>query len=102
MILERNPIAPSVGMPCCMGYYTDRLPCTITQVVNNRTIEVKRNEYKTINHFGEEYEIGDVIQEDIPTKFTKRKDGRWVRSGESIKGISLALNTHSMRIDPSF
>lgn len=102
MIMQQNPISPKVGMPCCEIFYTDRYPYTVTEVVSEREIQVKPNEYKVLDFYGEKYEIGRIIEEYPEETFTKRKNGRWVRRGLPQDGRALALNTHAMRIDPSF
>ncbi|MDP3452762.1 MAG: hypothetical protein Q8R90_07385 [Bacteroidales bacterium] len=102
MIMQQNPIAPVVGMPCCEIMYTDRYPFTVTRIISDHKIEVKPNKYKVIDFYGEDYEIGEVEHEDPGQIFTLRKNGRWVRHGDSQNGRAIALNTHSMRIDPSF
>lgn len=103
MIMQQNPIIPVVGMPCCEIMYTDRYPYTVTEVVSEREIRVKPNDYKVLDHYGEKYEIRAVSQDHPGETFTKRKNGRWVRQGaDSNSGSALALNTHAMRIDPSF
>lgn len=103
MIMQQNPIIPVVGMPCCEVMYTDRYPYTVTEVISEKKILVKPNEYKTLDYYGEEYEIGAVAKDTPGEVFTKRRNGRWVRHGsDSHNGPALALNTHAMRIDPSF
>lgn len=103
MIMQQNPILPTVGMPCCEVMYTDRYPYTVTEVISEKEILVKPNEYKVLDFYGEKYEIGAIAKDHPGEAFTKRRNGRWVRKGsDSQNGPALALNTHAMRIDPSF
>lgn len=102
MIMQQNPIAPVVGMPCCEILYTDRYPYTVTEVISATEIKVKPNHYTVLDHYGEKYQINGVIEEHPGETYTKRKNGRWVRKGESMNGTAIALNTHAMRIDPCF
>ena len=106
MIMQQNPITPIVGMPCCKVYYTDRYPYTVTGIRERNGVVVEvyvvENNYKVLDHYGEEYEILEVNTLTEPEAFTIRKNGRWVLKGQPQNGIALALNTHAMRIDPSF
>lgn len=103
MIMQENPITPVVGMKACEVLWTDRYPVTVTKVVSSNEIEVKPNRYIVIDHFAEIYEVHGIDEACPPMTFTRRKNGRWVAKGSGAKhGRSLALNTHNMRIDPSF
>lgn len=102
MIMQQNPIAPTVGMPCCEVLWTDRYPYTVVEVLSSKSINVKPNRYKVLDYWGEKYEILEVDDLMPATTFTLRKNGRWVRKGEPMNSRALALNTHRMRIDPEF
>jgi len=102
MIMQQNPITPVVGMKACKVFYTDRYPVTVVEITSKNEIGVKPNNYKVIDHFGEIYEVGEVNESAHLEAYTRRKNGRWVRKGESMNGVALALDTHNMRIDPSF
>ncbi len=102
VIMQQNPITPVVGMKACKVFYTDRYPVTVVEIISKNEIRVKPNEYKVLDHFGEVYEVGSIRDVSYFEAFTKRKNGRWVKKGSDMNGISLALNTHAMRIDPNF
>lgn len=107
MIMQQNPIIPIVGMPCCEVLYTDRYPFTIigTREKKGKVIEVyvKPNDYEILDYYGEKYEIGEITTLSEPNTYTLRRNGRWVCKGQpSDNGRALALDTHMMRIDPSF
>ncbi len=102
MIMQQNPIAPVVGMPCCSIHYTDRYPYTVTEVISEREIKVRPNKYEVLDFYAERYNVLPEFEEGQGT-FTKRKDGRWIAKGQGMKhGLTIALNTHAMRIDPCF
>lgn len=92
---------PYVGMPVTLNYYTDRRAATVTEV-DGKTIKVRFNKVETIDYYAGEYKVlpemegGELI-------FTKRKNGRWVKQGDSAqKGLGLSLGIHAHYVDPHF
>ena len=101
-IMQLNAIEPKIGMKCCTIHWTDRYPATVTKIMGKNTIEVTYNKYKILDHYGEIYKISDELLGNSKI-FTKRKNGRWVQKCDGMKnGMGLSLDTHNMRIDPSF
>lgn len=102
---------PEVGMGATLLGWTDRNPATIVSVKKNKegkavAVEITRDEYKRIDSNGmsecQEYEYTPV--KDAPrSTYTKRKNGAWVRAGESMKGgARLAIGQRERYYDFSF
>lgn len=87
--------APEVGMGATRLSWTDRHPYTIIKIINATTIEVQADRYRRTDNHGMsevqkyEYEADPEGSRDI---VTLRKNGRWVRRGESSKhGTAFAI-----------
>lgn len=93
-------VIPHVGMKCTQNYYTDRRVCTIVAVHGN-SITVRDNIVKCIDYWDSKYEVTEDLTGN-PKVFTKRKNGRWVRQGDSMNGLGLTLNSSDHYVDPSF
>lgn len=100
METANQEIIPQVGMKCTQNYYTDRYVCTIIEV-NKNSITVQENTVKCIDYWDSKYEVTDELI-GHPKVFTKRKNGRWVRKGDSMNGLGLTLNSSRHYIDPTF
>ena len=95
-------ITPLVGMKCVQNYYTDRRVCTIVDISKSgKKIKVQDNKVTTINFWESKYQIHDELEGKI-VEFTLRKNGRWVRLGDSQNGLGLILNSDNHFIDPTF
>lgn len=97
---------PEVGMGATIVLYSDTHAATICEIINSKTVAVKRDKAKVIH--------GDVFSADIkyeyernesaqPTIFTMRKGGVWISKGDSIRhGLKLMLGVRQEYYDPSF
>jgi len=102
-----NDVTPEVGMGATYGIGSDRYAATVVAVSNNgREIEVQEDQATpTDKHefFGQQDYTYTRNPEAPRMKFSLRRNGRWIRSGESMRGgMSLGLGHRSQRIDPSF
>jgi hypothetical protein len=97
--------APETGMGATILGWTDRRACTITQVsksgkrvgiVEDIATRVDENGMSDSQEYSFERGTGS------PTFFTLRKNGAWVRQGESIRGQRLAIGTRDHYYDFSF
>lgn len=83
---------------------TDRYPCTIVSRTDKR-IEVSWDDYSPApdcDYFGDQrflYSPGSVRANSI---FTLRKNGRWVKEGDTMNGFSLTIGRRRKYSDPSF
>jgi hypothetical protein len=112
VILERERMTatqtqPEVGMGVTFGIGSDCYPYTVLEVVNSKTIRVQSDDYKALpdsEYFGnQKYEYRRNHQGSITT-LTLRKNGRWVRKGESMRGASgyWSIGTRRYYSDPHF
>ena len=97
--------APEVGMGGAILGWTDRRACTITEVsksgkrvgiVEDIATRVDKNGMSDSQEYSFERGSGS------PTFFTLRKNGAWVRQGESIRGQRLAIGQRDHYYDFSF
>jgi hypothetical protein len=97
--------APEVGMGGSILGWTDRRACTITEVsksgkrvgiVEDIATRVDKNGMSDSQEYSFERGSGS------PTFFTLRKNGAWVRQGESIRGQRLAIGQRDHYYDFSF
>jgi hypothetical protein len=97
--------APEVGMGGTILGWTDRRACTITQVsksgkrvgiVEDIATRIDKNGMSDSQEYSFERGSGS------PTFFTLRKNGAWVRQGESIRGQRLAIGKRDHYYDFSF
>ena len=81
-------------MGCTLLYFSDRHAATIIEVINERRIVIQRDNAVRIDNNGmsesQEYAC-TPNPEATREEFTLRKNGRWVRKGESSKGLALAI-----------
>lgn len=105
-VLDCSP-APRVGMPATVCYYTDRDPATVVRVSKTlKTVFVKLDKWKVVD--GSEYNGSAKYRyehdpEADEIEFRLRKNGRWVRAGESTKeGTRLVLGRRRRFYDPHF
>ena len=97
--------APETGMGATILGWTDRRACTITEVsksgkrvgiVEDIATRVDENGMSDSQEYSFERGTGS------PTFFTLRKNGAWVRQGESIRGQRLAIGKRDHYYDFSF
>lgn len=97
---------PVVGMGATEISWSDRAPFTITKVINEKTIEVQADK---VRWGGPGYrEMGDNSKwvcepnpEGVVYTLTKRKNGKWIRKEESIKGRPFRIGERDSHHDDS-
>lgn len=85
---------PEVGMGVTQIAIADKYPYTVTKVLTNKKIEVKPNRYQADKN--KECKPGhqnwlietEPISDCKPITLTLRKNGWWVRQGQSMNGSS--------------
>lgn len=98
-----QPITVGMGATKIVG--SDRYPFTVIEVVNDRRLVLQSDEYRRTdkNGLSELQEHEYTPNPDGSTVIvTKRKDGRWVQQGESIKGTPYHIGERRAYQDPSF
>jgi len=98
---------PSIGDGATELMWSDRRAYTITKVINAKTVEVTKDDYSWGGVGGRE--MGDnskwvfAPNPDGPVvTLTKRKNGKWIIKGESIKGTAFLMGRREMHHDDSF
>lgn len=100
-----NAAEPCIGMGATICYWSDRHACTITNVLSPKKIEVIEDEAIRIdkNGMSEDQEYYYKPAMGTPQIFVLRKNGRWVRKGESMKsGAGLVIGVRDSYYDYSF
>lgn len=98
-------IVPQIGMGATMFFGSDRRAATIIEVIDDKTIIVVPDIAKLTG--------GSVLDENqqyqfergngMGQVFTKRKNGRWIKSGQRMNnGTHLAVGHRSHYWDPCF
>ncbi len=96
---------PEVGMGATILGWSDRRACTITEVsksgkrvgiVEDIATRIDNNGMSDAQEYAFERGTGS------PSFFTLRKNGAWVRQGDSIRGQRLAIGARSHYYDFSF
>jgi hypothetical protein len=106
MAMSRSGIKPEVGMGATKLLYSDRHACTIVQVIDDDTVMVQEDQAHRTDTRGmseaQEYEYTpDPTAQFEP--FSRRKNGVWVRIGESMKqGTKLCIGVRQAYRDFSF
>lgn len=107
MSKSNENIAPKVGMPATYSPYSDCYPCTVVEVSKSgKTITVQMDDYRvcagSAYDGSAKYEI--VRNESGPkSSFSLRKNGRWVRVGDTAKsGCRVYLGFARRHYDPHF
>lgn len=93
------------GMGATMLCWTDRHAATVTRVVRATVIEVVQDEATRTdsNGMSESQEYAYAPGKGKPTVYTLRKNGAWVRQGESLKnGARVILGRREEYHDFSF
>jgi hypothetical protein len=103
----RDPGEIKVGTPCTMLFWSDRYPAQITRVSQNgRTVWIRecRSEPApgSCNAYTESqaWLVGEPFGEERP--YTLRKNGKFVRKGDGLRGQALLIGVAEKYIDPSF
>ena len=101
-----NDATPVVGMGCTILGWSDRHAATIVEVSKNRkTIAIQKDiAVRTDKNGMSEMQSYDFTPNPNATKeiYTLRKNGRWIRKGDSIKGNHLKIGARQEYYDFSF
>ena len=100
-------IVPVVGMGATINYHSDRRVGTIVEVGKDYIVvqddDVKADLSKGPLEMGHQEWLITPNKQADKTTFTKRKNGRWVRQGESAKkGLGCSINVRDYYYDWSF
>lgn len=102
----KTQMKPEIGMGVTYCIGSDRYPCTISKVVNDRQIEVQADEFRAdVGHdyYGNQKWIIIQNPDGTPTTLTLRKNGRWVQAGETMNSSGLyRIGERDAYQDPSF
>jgi hypothetical protein len=100
---------PAVGDGVTMNYLSDRTVGTVVEVENDKQGEPKRIVVQTddvrASGKGEGHQDWEIKPDPKgpKTAFTKRKDGRWVREGESLRsGLGCSIGMRDYYYDWNF
>jgi len=107
-VYSSGNVMPEVGMGATLLMWSDRMPYTIHKV-EGKKIWASPDNYKRIDDNGpytesQDYEYSNP-NENKPEKweiFRLRKNGRWVKVGQSLKSTPLHIGKREAYIDPSF
>ena len=105
-ILSQTTAIPEVGMGATLLGWSDRYPATIVEVApNGKKVGIQEDDFKRTDNNGmsemQEYEFTPNTSRTI-VYYTLRKNGRWVRKGESMNGASLQIGQRRAYYDFSF
>ncbi len=97
---------PEVGMGVTFIHWSDRSAGTIVSVSESgKSIEVRGDKTTRTDSNGmsesQTYEF-ETVDEGPTATYTLRKNGRWVRQGEDMKGSSILVGVRSAYYDYSF
>lgn len=95
-----------VGDGATINFYSDRHAATVIDVSKNgRVVTVQIDKATRVDDRGMS-ESQDYVYERVPDgaimEFSKRKNGRYIRAGESLNGTSLTIGVRSEYYDFSF
>ena len=104
---ESRPAAPTVGMGATVLMWTDRHAATVVAVgPNGRWLDVQLdNATRTDTHGASDSQhYSYTPNADAPiTRYTLRRDGKYKRAGESMRGgLALLLGKRDHHFDYSF
>jgi len=108
LVSRSKGLEPVVGMGATELMWTDRHALTIVEVNEKKTmVVVQRDNVKRIDNGGPYTESQDYEFTPNPNAtrvpYTLRKNGAWVKLGESMKGGSrISIGRRSEYCDPSF
>lgn len=106
-MIHQTDITPEIGMAATLVYFSDRHAATVVNVLHNgAVVHVQRDIATRIDRNGqsERQDYTYAPDPEAPVQvFTKRKNGRYVRRGESLNsGTRLGLGYRREYYDPSF
>jgi hypothetical protein len=102
-----DKIMPEIGMGATCGVGSDAYPYTIVAVLNGgKTIEVQADNFKRTDTNGPFTEAQDYEynrNENAPrVRFSLRKNGRYIKVGDSMNGTRISIGNRRAYRDPSF
>lgn len=97
-------IKPNIGDGATICLMTDRYPCTIVDVINNRVVIQRDKSIRTDkNGLDESQEYNYERDTTAATEvFSLRKNGKYIRVGSPMSGTFLAIGKRRQYNDPSF
>lgn len=99
-------LAPEVGMGATILHWTDRTACTVVHVSpNGRFLKVQVDKATRTDGHGMSDSQSYSYERDPKgalSDFSLRKNGKWVRVGDSMKGQRLMLGDRRQYHDYSF
>jgi hypothetical protein len=97
---------PTVGMGATILHWTDRTACTIVHVsANGRFIKVQADKATRTDGHGMSDAQSYSYERDPSgalSDFSLRKNGKWIRVGDSMKGQRLSIGERCQYYDYSF
>ena len=96
---------PEVGMGATEFMFSDRKPHTVIEVVSAKKIVVQGDDYERTdkNGMSDAQDYAFTRNPDAPkVVLTKRKNGWWVRTGESMTGTHFGVGRRDRYHDYSF
>lgn len=103
--INRVGPAPRRGMGVTQNVGSDSYPHTVSRVINDRTIEVRRDNYRAApgsNPYGNQEYIYTRNRTATPVTLTLRQDGRWRRQGESMRSQAWTIGNRRAYQNPSY
>lgn len=105
-IMSESPVVPEVGMGVTILSWTDRNPATIIEVKTAKMIVIQDDDYVRTDKNGmsedQTYEFSRNPNGPKRT-YTLRKNGRWVKKGESMRnGQSISIGKRDRYYDYTF
>jgi hypothetical protein len=99
------PLLPKVGMGCTVLMWSDRHAATITEVSKNgKRVGIVEDIATRVdgNGMSDAQEYSYSPGAGAPTYYTLRKNGAFVREGDTLKGTRIAIGAHNTYHDFSF
>lgn len=104
-LYSKTNVEPQVGLGGTVLMYSDTYPVTIVRV-QPREIVVQEDKATPIPGRTWPLKADDYTYESDPKArleiFTLRKNGRWVKAGQSMNGERLMVGPRKKYLDPSF
>jgi len=97
-------ITPEVGMACTILMWSDRHAATIIEVSPKKIVVQDDIATRTDSYGMSDCQSYDYTPnpEGAKSTYTLRKNGKWVREGDSIKGQQVAIGERDHYYDYSF
>ena len=104
VISRATPITPEVGMGATILQWSDRTACTIIEVSPKKIVVQDDIATRTDSYGMSDCQSYDYTPnpEGAKSTYTLRKNGKWIREGDSIKGQQVAIGERDHYYDYSF